>query len=805
MESLTSIRGRPTQSRWVAVAATGLGVAVLALGWGVMGILWMLTDEPRPERGFTFFASGFLGDLLFLPTLSGGLLAYVLIRKSCAKEETAASSRRRRGIVSAVAGFTVGAAIQAEWLISADTELNWTIPTPHTFNFAGWWHAGFFTGMFSLVTYLTVSFIASRHKTPSAPASQQERIALFFIWFGATGYTLVRVYEVNQLGFDDWRMLAIAGISSLTAWLVTWVPTLHRPEADTLRVCLSAGLAAYGVATAGALALKGDLVAWPVLLAASFSILAPRMVPLNLCDLARTTTTELLTAAAAFGLITAIIAAKTPELALTMVLLAIPTLYFVADTWRLRSAAETAYLHETGRDRLFPPALLLTVAALGLLSQEAFVSRFSMVMDQMNLTSVRKSVFALALLICTLVITNLFDAFARAPESLGMSLNEIASGKDAAYRRITVTFAGFVLLAIFFAGQNALDLSQSSTWGLFVLVPLVGCLVALTRSRPRTPLSVLLLATSFGLLALTVWGLREPVHYSNLDWLLVFPVLGSSLFIVNGMVRNGWLLIGRSVAEGRRDKYFILSFGITLVGCLLVFPACIFPSKGSDGVSLSVVSPLIGLLGLYLASCILPPLGARAFGCPEEGPPLIADAGARGVRQDAQNAFYMIVMAGLVAILLWEWLSTLSNWAAAVFLVLVVVSGATVIVQYTLKNNSTHFRNLVEDMDQAIAEGADTGEVSALRLTLLEHLERQAQLVLWALMPYSLLFLLVPLVLRPTHSDSGTPHPRYAVAVYNTYLLRLPGLEKDCTSVSNPLTATGRRTGVTFLERVIWY
>ena len=44
--------------------------------------------------------------------------------------------------------------IQAEWLISDSTVLNWTIPQQHYFNLAGWYHSIFFICMFITIGYL---------------------------------------------------------------------------------------------------------------------------------------------------------------------------------------------------------------------------------------------------------------------------------------------------------------------------------------------------------------------------------------------------------------------------------------------------------------------------------------------------------------------------------------------------------------------------------------------------------------------------------------------------------------------------
>ena len=46
--------------------------------------------------------------------------------------------------------------MQAQWLISDTTILNWSIPSQHRFNYAGWYHAAFF-----IVVCFAVSYVAA--------------------------------------------------------------------------------------------------------------------------------------------------------------------------------------------------------------------------------------------------------------------------------------------------------------------------------------------------------------------------------------------------------------------------------------------------------------------------------------------------------------------------------------------------------------------------------------------------------------------------------------------------------------------
>jgi hypothetical protein len=117
--------------------ATVVALAVLVFGFGVLNVASVVMNFSPKLRGLYTYRSATVGDGFLLP-----LWAYGLVRAAALQEPW---PRHARLVVlcAALAGGVGGAATQIAWLVSATTPRNWTIPAPHSFNFAGWYHAAF--------------------------------------------------------------------------------------------------------------------------------------------------------------------------------------------------------------------------------------------------------------------------------------------------------------------------------------------------------------------------------------------------------------------------------------------------------------------------------------------------------------------------------------------------------------------------------------------------------------------------------------------------------------------------------------
>lgn len=802
-----------TKEHKPAIFSVAFGLTVFAVGWCVMLIFWNCYGRPE-SHGFTFFVSFLFGDSLFLPILAGALLAYIKLPMrlpSAQKRPTLA--QERCAWIAALISALAGTFIQGSWLLSDQTELNWTIPKLHEFNGAGWWHAGFFVFMFATVGYLSIRFMIARFlnaldgeavfddgsnksisrfrkKIAGRPATDTtpRRFAMYLIWFGASGYSYLRQQEGLNVDFVDWKLLVMIPGAALVGWLVSSLLSGRRPTVDDVRLTLAGALSAYGIVEVCVGLLYGTVVAWEIQIAISFALLATRLVPICPSDRHITITTEIMVGLSAFGVILTYlrtpIIMQAPAIALAIGVLSLLVLVFITDTRGLLHKACASVFQKRYMKKivyLWSPCLLLSMMLFGLALMSE--SNLSVVRD-MLLTAVLSSGIASGI--------GLFNAFAKfAEEEKGP--NDILIGKNAAYVRIMLMLIGLLMISILFVGQAALGFSHTFKWGLLLILPFSGACVALYaipgrklvqtddtdgidsvgHIQPRVAVLLIILALAYILLFFLIYGLREPVYASGWDILLIFPIVGSTFFVANGIIQNGRLLCGIPLDDVKKDRALHIAIVEVVIGCFFVFPLAILPSRQSDSIAFSTLSPLIGILGLYLSSCTLPRFAARAVGCPLRGS-VINDAGFAGVKQDTWNSFMMISIAGLFVIHLVEWQLLRGNILVVIATLVGFVISAGVLIRFTLENNSRHYlKQYVNGVFKILQnQGKDNAnEQRALK----KHLEHQAHLVLIALFPYSSSCLLWPLFAGQFEEIEEIP---FVVAVYNNYLLRLPGLQK---------------------------
>lgn len=129
---------------------------VFATGFFTMYLLfiqWQLKNPDSTLPGLFYYKAACVGDPICLPLLTGALCYHHVIQ---------GKKLFQFGIVSkitAAVALVVSILMQAEWLINDNTRLNWTIPRPHYFNAAGWYHAFFFVAMITIVSALLIEYM----------------------------------------------------------------------------------------------------------------------------------------------------------------------------------------------------------------------------------------------------------------------------------------------------------------------------------------------------------------------------------------------------------------------------------------------------------------------------------------------------------------------------------------------------------------------------------------------------------------------------------------------------------------------
>ncbi len=146
--SLFNLKKEYNQMKNNVIKSLLAGLIVFISGFGVMYLFWILGTYPKNLPNLFSYYSSAIGDSVFLPILSAGFTMFFLN-----SDYKLSKKQKIIAIIFGIIGIFSGIALQASWLINPDIGLNWTIPKPHHFNAAGWYHAVFLILMFAFVEY----------------------------------------------------------------------------------------------------------------------------------------------------------------------------------------------------------------------------------------------------------------------------------------------------------------------------------------------------------------------------------------------------------------------------------------------------------------------------------------------------------------------------------------------------------------------------------------------------------------------------------------------------------------------------
>lgn len=195
---------------------------VFVSGFGIMRIMynyWLHTDAlvyPGLKGLFDYKAS-LWGDALCLPLIIGAGTTYILqFRK-----EVKYKNKSLLPLIIGSIGGLLGAIMQAQWIISDTTIPNWSIPTQHHFNYAGWYHAAFFVGVCFAISYIVtytvlidVSLKPSRNQNiiKEAPNSYFYSVCQFIIWFCGLLFLHFHYLDDYSNKFSEWQIIGFISL-----------------------------------------------------------------------------------------------------------------------------------------------------------------------------------------------------------------------------------------------------------------------------------------------------------------------------------------------------------------------------------------------------------------------------------------------------------------------------------------------------------------------------------------------------------------------------------------------------------------
>jgi len=141
-----------------ALAAAG----TFAAGFGTMRVWYSGAEHPPELNGLFAYKAATWGDAILLPTVAGCLAVSI---------SQLAPARREREIagLAGVFGLAAGAFSQVGWLMDPQPGLNWTLPRPHHFNAAGWYHAAFLSAGSAAFAGASALIVARAAHAPAIP------------------------------------------------------------------------------------------------------------------------------------------------------------------------------------------------------------------------------------------------------------------------------------------------------------------------------------------------------------------------------------------------------------------------------------------------------------------------------------------------------------------------------------------------------------------------------------------------------------------------------------------------------------
>lgn len=224
------------EARWGAPVALALSIGALVtyVLWWTRGFWSANSLDNLP--GLFSYPSAFIGDLVLLPIAAGMLTA--LCRTLRANPAV-----HRSGRIATVIGLLIGISVQTLWLCDDKPALNWTLPVPHTFNLAGWWHAVYFTALCSIFSALFVTAICSlKERMDDRTVASIVAGPASAITFGCLfGYGLLAIHDSGEGRLSGWSSI-IALVA--TALFVLGMGAVLLRKADwTLRWPISRGAA----------------------------------------------------------------------------------------------------------------------------------------------------------------------------------------------------------------------------------------------------------------------------------------------------------------------------------------------------------------------------------------------------------------------------------------------------------------------------------------------------------------------------------------------------------------------------------
>lgn len=223
------------------------GILVFIFGFLLMFMLWEVYSNNKyfdvdAIKGFFDYYAATIGDGICLTMVVAFGEYFIKINEE-----------QRRKVEKAVdayqgieyAAFATGVIMQVKWLVSSETELNWTFKRLHMFNLAGWYHAVFFCIMFGVIAYIARKEILLYINTQTIANGMYVAS-----WGFGTGYWFTHIID-DYLTYGNYVSWIIG---SALVWIMVFsiiekVAAQKQCREINRKLCCNYGIIVCGLAT----------------------------------------------------------------------------------------------------------------------------------------------------------------------------------------------------------------------------------------------------------------------------------------------------------------------------------------------------------------------------------------------------------------------------------------------------------------------------------------------------------------------------------------------------------------------------
>ena len=755
-------------------------LVVCAAGFGAMNAIWFSSDYGLCERGLYYYRAATWGDGLFLPIGAGATVSWLRLSRKFRKTGALPAA-----VISCIA-IVVGAAIQASWLINDDTQLNWTIPQPHMFNAAGWYHAAFFVAAFGFFTFLLVKFWVVSHQA-HAPNTAAHRFLEIAIWLGVAGYLAMHVLDDYSAQLGKALACMTPAILSIVIAAVFYLGrnTNFGSWLQKSAAVAPGALFAFGLSTALAFPYGSIQYQAPMGFALACLFASSITFPRSLSKGISTCYEVMVCGGLGLAMLSLHVSGSWLEIATVDIFPG--ALYCL-----LGVALFVACSLCLGSYRNLNPKMVLAGIGATIAGIAWLITFNSPVEVDTNSIIGDKLVESIPHLILTLVVLGCVAYRAKGNVAYVMEAENSTGSYDArckaaiqaqkiAYPQVAIMAICALSLLLFDMLKLRPESIGTAAWPeipsvsparviiFSVIVLSLALLVAYAISHGSGSRSIaagtLVVAASYAVVFYYVTEMRRPL---TVDWWYawsLFAPIGSAFLIGESFISDCALIRHKPCDVG----LFSIA-GVIAVGSYLVSVGCIVPTESAEGNFYSAIwSPGVGLLGVVVANVFIPTICAMAIqiGKPRPKQHLVLNTAIAGVAQNGMAATVAVVLLGVLPMAIYA-NTPIVLLAVVSFTILAVKKIGKII--FPLAANARHlaarthdYTLLVEDKDAALEE---------LR-SLSRHLQRQAVITMTVFLPWIFFILAADALIQRIKSDKGG----YSNYLWREYLLRLPSQE----------------------------